>query len=85
MLAGVPDSLGAVVKVTSLAPPAGIVAAIETILDPGILLLRVQLPLRPDEPTRYRVEGQVFLESGERPFGPLEDSSEVIVVGVGTD
>ena len=85
ILAGVPDSLGAIVKVTSLSPPEGVAAAIETILDPGVMLIRVQLPCRPDEPTRYRVEGQVFLESGERPFGPLEDSSEVVVVDVRAD
>jgi hypothetical protein len=83
MLAGMPDnSLGALVKLTSLSPPDGVTGAIETILDPGVSSLRVTLPFTPDAPTRYRVEGQVFLESGERAFGPIEDEAEVLVVSV---
>ena len=83
LLTGLPANLGTLVNVTSLTAPDGVTARVETFLDPGVAHVEVQLPCRPDEPARYRVEGQVLLDAGERAFGPIEDGAEILVIDVG--
>jgi hypothetical protein len=80
VLAGWPASLGALVRLTSLHPPPGVNAAAEKVLDPGTAQFEVRLPLKEDEPTRYRVEGSLFLENGEHPIGPIESGAEILIL-----
>lgn len=82
VIVGLPVSLGALVRLTSLAPPTGVNPSAEAMLDPDATQFEVRLPFREGEPRRYRVEGQIFLETAERSIGPLEDSSEVLILDV---
>jgi hypothetical protein len=80
VLAGWPASLGALVRLTSLHPPPGVNAVAEKMLDPATAQFEARLPFKDGEPTRYRVEGSVFLESEERPIGPVESSAEILIL-----
>jgi hypothetical protein len=82
VLAGVPESLGALVRLTSLSPPPGVSPASEVVLDPGVSEFDLALAFADDAPRRYRVEGQLFLADGERTIGPLEEDAEVLILDV---
>jgi hypothetical protein len=83
VLVGGGDAAGALVRLTSLAPPAGIEAAVETLTEPGQTEIQVRLPFRQDAPRSYRVEGQVFLDQGERAIAPREETAEVLILMLG--
>jgi len=80
---GLDDTLGALVRLTSLAPPPGVEATVENLLEPGQEPLRITLPFRRGAPHRYRVEGQVFLADGEQQLPARDEIAEVLLLSLG--
>jgi hypothetical protein len=82
VLTGAAGWLGAVVTLTSLAPPPGVAARAELVFDDVARRAPARLPFASGVATRYRVEGQVFYETAERTLVPYEDTSRVVLVRV---
>lgn len=74
------DHLGALVTLTSLAPPPDAPAEVECMLDAGATEFRATLPFLRDAPRRYRARAQVFLEGGERTADLPDERDEVLVI-----
>lgn len=80
ILLGAQKTLGAMLRLTSLAPPPDVDATVEILLDGDQLEASVQVPFQGAR--RYRAEGTVFTEQGDRAIAPLDATSEVLLLPV---
>ena len=82
ILLGATNSLGALIQLTSAAPPTDVDAQQEIVLDAGQSTFVARLPFRNAAMRKYSVAGQVFLESGTVELPAREESSEVLLIPV---
>jgi len=85
ILAGATDSLGALIRLTALDPPPDVAPSTEILVDAGQNTFRARLPFRATAARRYRVEGEIFREDGQRVIPAFEDGGEVLIVGVAAE
>ena len=71
---------GALVRLTSLTPPAGMPAATELFFEPGQTEMSATLPYARDAARRYRVEATLFGDTTETIVPPFESADEVLLV-----
>jgi hypothetical protein len=82
ILLGAANSLGALIQLTSAAPPIDVDATQEIVLDAAQSAFTARLPFRTAAPRKYRVAAQVFLESGTVELPAREESSEVLLIPI---
>jgi hypothetical protein len=85
VLAGAGDALGALIRLTALDPPPDVTPTAEVVVDAGQSTFRARLPFRASASRRYRVEGEIFEEAGQRVIPPFEDGGEVLIVAAGPE
>lgn len=82
VLVGAPaDAIATELTVTSLAAPPDVPASVNVIVEATRATVRV--PFATGAATRYRVEGRVFTETGERAIAPVEDVGEICLLPIG--
>jgi hypothetical protein len=74
------DAAGALITLTSLAPPPGVASTVEALVDPGGPRFTARLPFMAGAPRRYRVGGQVFVGDEVRDLAVTEAAGEVLVL-----
>ena len=82
ILIGAPNSQGALIRLTSVHPPADVDPTLEIVLDAGQFAFTASLPFQGAAARRYNVAGQVFLESETIDLPSREESSEVLLIPV---
>ncbi len=82
ILLGAENALGALIQLTSAAPPPDVNPTQEIVLDAGQLTFMARVPFRSAAARKYNVAGQVFLESGTVELTAREELSEVLLIAL---
>lgn len=72
--------LGALIQLTSLAPPDGVAPTVERLLDPGQTTAVLRLPFRKAAPRSYHVEATLFSADDARTVS-RDDTAGVLLLG----
>jgi hypothetical protein len=81
VLVGWPEgAAGALVTLTSLAPPPGVPPTVEAVVEPDGPLFTARVPFAAGAPRRYGVGGQVFIGQEVRDLPVTEAVGEVLVL-----